>query len=105
MESRDAGADGRNRKGAPEDRRRGGASMIRGITSKITVSNDSRWESTLCLTRSQGRSPKRTPTRSTDERERLKALERENQELHRANQILRKASAFFAQAELDRSLK
>jgi transposase len=31
-----------------------------------------------------------------------KALERENQELRRANEILRKASAFFAQAELDR---
>src|SRR5215510_6048560 len=37
-----------------------------------------------------------------DERERLKTLERENQELRRANEILRKASAFFAQAELDR---
>jgi transposase len=36
------------------------------------------------------------------ERERLKALERENRELKRANEILRKASAFFAQAELDR---
>ena len=36
------------------------------------------------------------------ERERLKALERENFELKRANEILRKASAFFAQAELDR---
>jgi transposase len=39
---------------------------------------------------------------TTDERERLKALERENRELRRANEILRKASAFFAQAELDR---
>jgi transposase len=38
---------------------------------------------------------------STDERERLKALERENRELRRANEILRKASAYFAQAELD----
>jgi transposase len=37
-----------------------------------------------------------------EERERLKALERENRELRRANEILRKASAFFAQAELDR---
>ncbi len=36
------------------------------------------------------------------EREHLKALERENRELKRANEILRKASAFFAQAELDR---
>jgi transposase len=39
---------------------------------------------------------------ASDERDRLKALERENQELRRANEILRKASAFFAQAELDR---
>ena len=38
----------------------------------------------------------------SDERERLKALERENRELRRANEILRKASAYFAQAELDR---
>jgi transposase len=42
---------------------------------------------------------------TTDERERLKALERENRELKRANEILRKASAFFAQAELDRRPK
>jgi transposase len=39
---------------------------------------------------------------SSSERERLKALERENRELKRANEILRKASAFFAQAELGR---
>ena len=44
----------------------------------------------------------RRPGLTSDERERLKALERENQELRRANEILRKASAFFAQAELDR---
>ena len=42
---------------------------------------------------------------SSDERERLKALERENRELKRANEILRKASAYFAQAELDRRPK
>ena len=39
---------------------------------------------------------------SSDEHARLKALERENRELRRANEILRKASAYFAQAELDR---
>jgi transposase-like protein len=39
---------------------------------------------------------------TTDERERLKALEREVRELRQANEILRKASAYFAQAELDR---
>jgi len=37
--------------------------------------------------------------------ERLKALERENRELRQANEILRKASAYFAQAELDRRPK
>ena len=42
---------------------------------------------------------------TTSERERLKALERENRELKRVNEILRTASAFFAQAELDRKLK
>jgi len=39
------------------------------------------------------------------DRERLKQLERENRELKRANEILRKAAAFFAQAELDRKPK
>jgi|TARA_Y100000294_G_C8325344_1_gene244389 transposase-like protein len=39
---------------------------------------------------------------TTSDRERLKALERENRELKRANDILRTASAYFAQAELDR---
>ena len=42
---------------------------------------------------------------TTDERERIKALERENRELRQANEILRKASACFAQAELDRRSK
>jgi transposase-like protein len=42
---------------------------------------------------------------SGSDRERLKALERENRELKRANEILRKASAFFAQAELGRRPK
>jgi transposase len=42
---------------------------------------------------------------TTDERDRLKALERENRELRQANEILRKASAYFAQAELDRRPK
>lgn len=42
---------------------------------------------------------------STDVAEKLKALERENRELRQANEILRKASAYFAQAELDRPFK
>jgi transposase len=39
---------------------------------------------------------------TSDERQRMKELERENRELRRANAILREASAYFAQAELDR---
>ena len=45
------------------------------------------------------------PGLTTGERVRLKELERENRELKRANEILRKASAYFAQAELDRRAK
>ena len=46
----------------------------------------------------------RSGTTSSDA-EKLKELERENRELKRANEILRKAAAFFAQAELDRKPK
>ncbi len=42
---------------------------------------------------------------TTEERDRLKALEREVRELRQANEILRKASAYFAQAELDRPFR
>lgn len=45
------------------------------------------------------------PGTSTTEMQRIKELERENKELRRANEILKTASAFFAQAELDRKLK
>jgi transposase-like protein len=45
------------------------------------------------------------PAGRCDERERIKALERENRELRQANEILRKASAYFATAELDRRSK
>ena len=45
------------------------------------------------------------PGLTTDASERMKALERENRELRQANEILRKASAYFAQAELDRRWK
>jgi transposase-like protein len=45
------------------------------------------------------------PGTTTAEAQRMKELERENKELRRANDILRTASAFFAQAELDRKLK
>ena len=42
---------------------------------------------------------------TSDDRERIKALEREVRELRQANEILRKASAYFAQAELDRPFR
>ncbi len=45
------------------------------------------------------------PGVTTTEMARIKELERENKELRRANEILKTASAFFAQAELDRKLK
>tara|TARA_B110001450_G_scaffold252695_1_gene274902 strand:+ start:235 stop:369 length:135 start_codon:yes stop_codon:yes gene_type:complete len=42
---------------------------------------------------------------TTAERDRIKALERENRQLRQANEILNKASAYFAQAELDRPFR
>ena len=51
--------------------------------------------------RDQGKRPGAT----TEEIERIRQLERENRELRQANEILRKASAYFAQAELDRRFK
>lgn len=51
--------------------------------------------------RDQGKGPGVT----SKEQARIKALERENRELRQANEILRKASAYFAQAELDRRFK
>jgi len=47
----------------------------------------------------------RRPGPTTEMAARLKALERENRELRQANEILRKASAYFAQAEFDRQFK
>lgn len=47
----------------------------------------------------------KTPGVSTDEKQRVLELEKENRELRRANAILRRASAYFAQAELDRRFK
>ena len=45
------------------------------------------------------------PGLSSEDAEKMKRLEQENRELKRANEILRKASAYFAQAELDRPFK
>lgn len=45
------------------------------------------------------------PGLSSDEKARIKKLERENRELRQANEILKKASAYFAQAELERPFR
>ena len=58
----------------------------------------------IWVRRSETDQGKRSGMTSSD-RERLKELERENRGLKRVNEILRKASAFFAQAELDRRPK
>jgi transposase-like protein len=73
-------------------------SAIQSIASKIgcTAETLRKW------VRQAERDAGRRPGLTTEERERLKELERENRELKRANEILRKASAYFAQAELDR---
>jgi transposase-like protein len=74
---------------------------IQSIASKIGCTNETLRRWVRQAERDQGIRSGMT----SDDRERLKKLERENRELKRANEILRKASAFFAQAELDRPLK
>jgi len=74
---------------------------IRSVAEKIGCPNEvlRRW------VRQAERDAGQRPGFTTDERARLKQLERENVELKRANEILKKASAYFAQAELDRRPK
>ena len=74
---------------------------IRSVGEKLGIRTESlrRW------VRQAERDAGKRPGLTTDERERLKQLEREVLELRRANEILRKASAYFAQAELDRRPK
>jgi transposase len=74
---------------------------IGSIAEKIGCARQSR----LRWVRQAERDPGRRAGVTTDERDRVKALEREVVGLRRANEILRKASAFFAQAELDRRVK
>jgi transposase-like protein len=74
---------------------------IQSIASKIGCTS----ETLRCWVRQAERDQGIRSGMTSDDRDRLKKLERENRELKRANEILRKASAFFAQAELDRPLK
>jgi transposase len=76
-------------------------SAIQSIAAKIGCSGETLRHWVRRAERDQGLRAGLT----TDERERIKALERENRELRQANEILRKASAYFAQAELDRRHK
>lgn len=71
---------------------------IQSIAAKLGCTAESlrRWG------REDERNAGERPGLTTEERERLKTLEKENRELRRANDILRKASAYVAQAELDR---
>jgi transposase len=74
---------------------------ILSIAAKIGCTGQTLNERLQQAERDSGRKPGLT----TDMASRLKALEREDQELRQANEILRKASANFAQAELDRQFK
>jgi transposase-like protein len=74
---------------------------IRSVAEKLGCTT----EALRLWVRQAERDREQRPGLTTDERQRLKQLERENVELKRANEILRKASAFFAQAELDRRAK
>ena len=71
---------------------------IRSVATKIGCTS----ETLRHWVRQAERDSGRRPGLRTEERARMKELEREVRELRRANEILRKASAFFAQAELDR---
>jgi transposase len=74
---------------------------IRSIASKMGCTAETLRKWVRQAERDQGRKP----GLATDERQRLKDLERENRELKRANEILRLASVYFAKAELDRRPK
>ena len=76
-------------------------SAIVSIASKIGCTSQTLNEWVKKVERDSGHKPGLTSDMAT----RLKALERENRELRQANEILRKASAYFARAELDRRHK
>lgn len=87
-----------------EEQQKAGLSQwaaIQSISQKLGCTPETLRRWVRRVERDEGKRPGLT----TEERERLKQLERENRELKRANEILKTASAFFAQAELDRRRK
>ena len=87
-----------------QDREREGGTQwesVGAIAAKIGCSRETlrRW------VRQGEREAGERPGLTTHDQERIKVLERENRELRQANEILRKASAYFAQAELDRPFR
>ena len=96
--TRAGGADGARARGLPRVAVRGGAAEV---AAKVGCHRE-----TLRLwLRQAGRDDGVRAGPTSEEKARISALERENRELRQANEILRKASAYFAQAELDRPLK
>ncbi len=85
------------------------------MVSEHRAEHGSQWETITSIASKIGCSPEtlrkwvqrpeidggQRPGITSSEQSRIKELERENHELRRVNEILRKASAFFAQAELD----
>jgi transposase-like protein len=103
-----------NKKYTPEIRERAVRMVLNGEGQ-----HESRWSAILSISSKIGCAPQTlnewvkkvevdTGQRggiTTEQAEKMTALERENRELKQANEILRKASAYFAQAELDRPFK
>ena len=85
-------------------REREGVTQWESVGASATQIGCSR-ETLRCWVRQGERDAGQRPRLTMDERERIKALEREVRELLQANEILCKASAYFAQAELDRPFK
>ncbi|OCX65734.1 transposase [Thioclava sp. SK-1] len=83
------------------DEYRSDAALFSVITSKLGCSPDSR----RTWVRQAQRDGGERPGQPNDEKVRIEELEREVRELRQANEILKKASAYFAQAELDRQFR
>ena len=77
------------------------SAAIKSVAPKIGSGADTRW---AWVRRAETDSGRRDSV-ATAERDRIKALDRENCQLRQANEILKKVTAYFAQAELDRTFR